>query len=144
MASAMLGRIHLSGHLDRMSDSQRALVAEALGVYKQSIRPAIAAAEPFWPLGLPRWDDPWVALGLRTPAVSYLTIWRRWPHQASGRATVTCAVPHLRQAEGSAEMLYPSRSAAEARWDAAGGTLSVTLPDSPSACVLRIIPNGGG
>jgi alpha-galactosidase len=140
MANAMLGRIHLSGHLDRMSDSQRALVAEALHVYQQSIRPAIAAAVPFWPLGLPRWDDPWVVLGLRAPAASYLTIWRRGPHQAAGTATVTLPVPHLRRAEVTAHVLYPSRSAAVARWDAVDGTLSVTLPDSPSACVLRVGP----
>jgi alpha-galactosidase len=65
----MLGRIHLSGHLDRMSARQRTLVADALAAYKR-IRGGIAAAVPFWPLGLPGWTDSWIALGLRAPGVS--------------------------------------------------------------------------
>ena len=43
MVNAMLGRVHLSGHLDRMSDPQRELVAAAVRVYKESLRPAIAS-----------------------------------------------------------------------------------------------------
>src|ERR1017187_9110650 len=50
MASAMLSRVHLSGHLDRMSRRQHALVAEGIRVYKQ-IRSGIARSVPFWPLG---------------------------------------------------------------------------------------------
>ena len=38
MCNAMLGRVHLSGHLDRMSAAQRELVAEAVRVYK-ALRP---------------------------------------------------------------------------------------------------------
>ena len=79
MVTAMLGRVHLSGHLDRMSDPQRELVAEAVRVYKESCGQRSRASVPFWPLGLPRWDDPWVALGLRGPrAVG-------WPSGAAGR-----------------------------------------------------------
>lgn len=50
LASAMLGRVQLSGQLDRMSPAQRALVTDAIRVCKQ-IRPAIARSVPFWPLG---------------------------------------------------------------------------------------------
>ena len=62
LCGAMLGRLHLSGHIDRMSQAQQQLVADAVGVYKQ-IRSELACAVPFWPLGLPQWTDRWFALG---------------------------------------------------------------------------------
>jgi len=130
MASAMLGRVHLSGHLDQMSPGQRDLVATAVGVYRD-IRPAIPESVPFWPLGLPHWDDPWVALGLRAPEVSHLTVWRR-----RGPNQVKLPVPHLRGRQVTAQVLYPHAAGAEASWNA--GTLTVTLPRLPSACVLRL------
>jgi alpha-galactosidase len=136
MASAMLGRVHLSGHIDRMSGQQRDMVAEAVRVYKEDLRSAIAASAPFWPLGLPRWEDPWIALGLRAPGASHLTVWRRGP--GTGAAQVTLPVPHLRDARVTAQLLYPRGGGAEASWDAALGTLTVTLPRHPSACVLRL------
>ncbi len=69
MAAGMLGRLHLSGHLDKMTDDQRALVAEAITAYR-SYRPFVATAVPFWPLGLPGWEDPWIAHGLRDDRAS--------------------------------------------------------------------------
>jgi alpha-galactosidase len=50
LAGALLGRVHLSGHLDRMSPKQHELVAEAVEAYKD-IRADLAVAVPFWPLG---------------------------------------------------------------------------------------------
>ena len=138
MASAMLGRIHLSGHLDRMSSGQRALVAEAVRVYKRDIRDAITRSTPFWPLGLPGWGAPWVALGLRAPDVTHLTVWRRGPRQGTDTSQITLPVPHLRGAPVTASVLYPRTAGAEASWDASTGTLTVTLPRLPSACVLRL------
>jgi alpha-galactosidase len=135
MASAMLSRIHLSGHLNRMSPRQRALVAEAVRVYKASIRPAVPQSVPFWPLGLPRWEAPWVALGLRAPDVTQLTVWRRGPEPGTD---VTVPVSHLRGTPVTVQVLYPQDAGARASWDEAPGTLTVTLPRSPSACVLRL------
>ena len=76
LCSALLGRVHLSGHIDRMAPAQQQLVADAISAYKQ-IRPDLSAAVPFWPLGLPRWTDPWVALGMRSSAATYVLVWRR-------------------------------------------------------------------
>jgi alpha-galactosidase len=136
MASAMLGRVHLSGHLDRMSDAQRELVAEAVRVYKTSLRSAIALSVPFWPLGLPRWDDPWIALGLRAPRASYLTVWHRAARPGADADLVTLPVPRLRGAPVTARVLYPRDAGAAAAWNADSGTLTVTLPRIPSACVV--------
>ena len=144
LAGAMLGRVHLSGHVDRMSAEQRDMVAAAIRVYKEVIRPEIAGSTPFWPLGMPSWEDPWIALGLRSPGASYLTIWRRGPQPGVGAdagvgaGQVTLPVPYLRGARVTAEVLYPRNAGAQASWDAALGTLTVTLPRYPSACVLRL------
>jgi alpha-galactosidase len=132
MCGALLGRVHLSGHLDQMTPDQRALVAEAVRVYK-TIRADLPTATPFWPLGLPRWTDPWIALGLRAPTVSYLTIWHRVapaasaapanpaastapaspaapaaPANPAGPAEVPLPVPHLRDRPLTPRLLYPT------------------------------------
>jgi alpha-galactosidase len=149
LCGAMLGRIYLSGHLDHMSRRQRQLVAEAVRVHKD-LRGQLASGLPFWPLGLPRWTDPWIALGLRTPEASYLTVWRRGPFDvasgsgAADRPGITLPVPHLRGRRATADVLYPrsagagAETAAGATWDAASGTLSVELPRFPSACLIRL------
>ncbi len=137
MVNAMLGRIHLSGHLNRMSDEQRESVAEAVRAYKESLRPAIARSVPFWPLGLPRWDDTWIALGLRSPGSSHLAVWRRQGRDADS-AAVTLSLPHLRGTRLTPRVLYPRQTGAEARWDAERGALTVGLDEAPAACVLRL------
>jgi alpha-galactosidase len=140
LAGAMLGRVHLSGHLDRMNPGQRALVADAIRAYK-GIRAGIAAAVPFWPLGLPRWTDSWIALGLRAPDVSYLTVWHRdltGQPAADRQPAVSLPVPHLRGEHVRPVLVYPG-NAAEPAWDAAAGTLTVTLPRVPSACVIALV-----
>jgi alpha-galactosidase len=114
------------------------MVAAAIRVYKEVIRPEIAGSTPFWPLGLPRWDDPWIALGLRSPAASYLTVWRRGPQPGTDAAQITLPLPHLRGTEVTAGVLYPRQAGAQASWDPAACVLTVTLPRHPSACVLRL------
>jgi alpha-galactosidase len=137
-----------------MSREQRELVAEAVRVHK-GLRGSLTSALPFWPLGLPRWTDPWIALGLRTPQASYLTVWRRGPFDggtgtsAETQPVVTLPVPHLRGHRVTADVLYPRSTATAtasatattttgAIWDAAASTLSVELPRFPSACLIRL------
>jgi alpha-galactosidase len=144
MASAMLGRIHLSGHLDLMSPAQLALVASAVRVYKE-LRGDIARSVPFWPLGLPAWEDPWIALGLRGPEVSYLTVWQRGRQGADGgQARVTLPVPALRGQAMTPRIMYSGAADAEVAWDASRGVATVTLPRAPSACVLSLTPRRVG
>jgi alpha-galactosidase len=146
LCSALLGRIHLSGHLDKMTGAERDLVAQAVAVYKD-IRQDLAAALPFWPLGLPRWDASWLALGLRRPGRSYLLAWHRGPLAAgpgdAGQATaddpgeMALAIPHLRGQSLAVDVLFPA-AGARARWDAALGELAIALPPCPSACLMRL------
>lgn len=73
-----------SGRLPELGPEARELVHEAVATYK-AIRADLPRAVPSWPLGLPGWDDPWIALALHAPATTYLTVWRR----PGGEATVT-------------------------------------------------------
>ncbi|UUU28235.1 glycoside hydrolase family 36 protein [Streptomyces sp. DSM 40750] len=139
LGGALLGRIHLSGHLDRMTERQLRLVRDAVDTYK-SIRGDLARAVPFWPLGLPGWTDEWPALGLRVPGgPSYLSVWRR-----GGDSEVTLPVRHLADRGGPVrtEILHPSAVRAEsaAVWDPATGELRVSLPRTPGVLLIRLTP----
>ncbi|MFD9190166.1 alpha-galactosidase [Streptomyces phaeochromogenes] len=139
MANALLGRIHLSGRIPELEPEARALVHEAVAVYK-TIRADLPHAVPSWPLGLPAWDDPWIALALRTPAATYLTAWRR----PGGDATATLRLPQLRDSAAGVDLLYPSAGRAVSAWMPETAELSLTLPTAPSAVLLRITPTAPG
>ncbi|WP_086561032.1 alpha-galactosidase [Streptomyces africanus] len=137
LGGALLGRIHLSGHLDRMSDHQLALVRDAVTVYK-SIRGDLARALPFWPLGLPGWTDEWLALGLKVPGdrTAYLSVWRR-----GGPAELRVPVGHLAGRTVRADVLHPSSAeAGRAVWD--GDGLTVSVPRTPGALLIRLTQDG--
>jgi alpha-galactosidase len=133
LTGALLGRIHLSGFLNLMSDEQLDLVRSALSVYKD-IRAEIGAAHPFWPLGLPAWGDEWIAHGLRGTESTYVMVWRRKP----GGADRTFTVPHLLGTPVRATVLYPNTAGAGAGWDPAEGRLTVSLPRAGTAVLVRL------
>ncbi|MFF7885500.1 glycoside hydrolase family 36 protein [Streptomyces sp. NPDC020794] len=159
LTGALLGRIHLSGFLNRMSHEQFDLVRSAISVYKD-LRPEINGTHPFWPLGLPTWEDEWIAHGLRGQEATYLVIWRR----GSGGGTVpsgdgdgtvpvgvgdgnspadtdrTLTVPHLRGAHVHTTVLHPATAGAATEWDAGAGKLTVSLPRANTAVLLRLSP----
>jgi alpha-galactosidase len=149
LCGALLGRVHLSGHVDRMTAPQRRLVADAVSVYKR-IRGDLPDAVPFWPLGLPGWTDSWLALGMRAPGVTYLLVWHRggWhpgDTQAGEAGTsigdpaeIAVPVPHLRGTAAAAEVLYPRGDQPLVRFDPHRGELTVALPDTPTACLVRL------
>ncbi|MFF1439202.1 alpha-galactosidase [Streptomyces sp. NPDC058295] len=135
LTGALLGRVHLSGFLDRMDDDRFDLVRSAIDVYKE-IRPDIREARPFWPLGLPTWEDAWLAHGLRGQHSTYLTVWRREP--GAGPTSRTLTLPHLRGAHLHPAVLYPATADATTDWDAATGKLTVDLPRPDTAVLLRL------
>ncbi|QYX77220.1 glycoside hydrolase family 36 protein [Streptomyces akebiae] len=144
LGGALLGRIHLSGHLDRMTEHQLTLVREAVDTYK-SIRGDLAGAVPFWPLGLPGWTDEWLALGLRAPdghGPTYLSVWRR-----GGAAEVRLPVRHLAGTDLPVrmEILHPSAARADSptSWDPRTGELRVAVPRTPGVSLIRLTPEYG-
>ncbi|MFJ9154910.1 alpha-galactosidase [Streptomyces sp. NPDC102270] len=135
LTGALLGRVHLSGFLDRMNEEQFDLVRSAIRVYKD-IRPQIADARPFWPLGLPGWEDAWIAHGLRGRDATYLAVWRR--EGADAPSSRTLPLPHLRGVALRPEVLQPTTADATAEWDATEGTLTVRLPRTDTAVLLGL------
>ena len=143
LCSALLGRIHLSGHLDQMTDQQQALVAAAVDTYKR-IRPDLAQAVPLWPLGLPGWTAPWLALAMRAPTATYVLAWHRSglgePDENEtdeGEAGVVLPLPHLAGRQVTAQVSYPS-GGADVSWDAGPGELTVTMGPPPAACLIQL------
>ncbi|WP_171114488.1 MULTISPECIES: alpha-galactosidase [unclassified Streptomyces] len=147
LGGALLGRIHLSGHLDRMSQRQLGLVRDAVATYK-AIRGDLARTEPFWPLGLPGWTDEWVALGMRVPdGPSYVLVWRRGGEAEGGTSRRTelrlgiGRMAHLAAREVRTEILHPSApGAGSAVWDGDGDGdgLRVSLPRTPGVLLVRL------
>ncbi|GCB45647.1 alpha-galactosidase [Streptomyces sp. NL15-2K] len=133
LGGALLGRIHLSGHLDRMSEHQLGLVRDAVGAYR-AIRGDLGKAVPFWPLGLPGWTDEWLALGMRVPGgPSYVSVWRR-----GGEPELHLPMEGLGK-DVRAEILHPSAPVAgSAAWD--GDGLRVSLPRTPGVLLVRLVP----
>lgn len=128
MVNAMLGRIHQSGYVTRLSPAAFAQIRNGVAVYKQHIRGHIPQATPFYPLGMPdvtRPAEP-AALGMRGPDRTFVAVWRR-----SGPAEVR--VP-ARFAQ--ARLVYPVDLAIRARGEGSGVTVS--FPEENMGCILAV------
>ena len=137
LCGALLGRIHLSGHIDQMSEHAARLVADAVRrLQADPLRPARTRL-PFWPLGLPRWTDSWLALGIRAPGRSYIAVWHRGDDDAAG-ATAILPIAHLRGTAATSVIMFSGPGAVSAQWDAGAGALSVSLPSPPAACLVAL------
>lgn len=138
LATGVLGRMYLTGHLNRMDDAERALVASAVAAH-QGIRHDLARAFPSWPLGLPSWDDPAVALALVADDVTYVTLWRR-PGAAD---VVDLPLAGLAGAQVDICPVFPADLGSwQVSWDAATGTLRSSVAagaaEQASARVLKV------
>jgi alpha-galactosidase len=139
LATGVLGRLYLSGRLDRMDTARLALVREAVAVHR-ALLPEIAASLPFWPLGL---AGPWTAVGLRPAGPGgdgLLTVWRR----PGAPAELELPVAHLRGAGAVPETVFPAAGTAGVadwplEWDAGRGVLRLVCPvPAPAARVIRL------
>jgi alpha-galactosidase len=101
LQAGLLGRLYLSGHLNRLAEEQLVLVRQAVARHKD-LRTMIAAAVPSWPLGLPGWDDPLVALRLTGPDTSLITVWHR------GSAPAELTLPLAGPAATGLELIFPT------------------------------------
>ena len=78
LINGLAGRLYLSGLLHTLSYPQRHLVHEAVATAKQW-RHKVATALPAWPIGLPAWDAPQLALALVCHDEILIAIWSRGP-----------------------------------------------------------------
>lgn len=128
MINAMLLRIHQSGHLAYISDERKVLVKEALDYYK-SIRKALKKALPIWPLGLSKYEDEWVSLGLQTDEKIYLAIWRREGDRE------LCHVPLAGKLVETVKCVYPSYEGCTYKYDS---TLQMLKVRFEKTCIARL------
>lgn len=132
VVNGLLGRMHVSGRPDLLSAAQFAALAEGIDVHK-GLRELLPRATPVWPTGLPEWTSPWISYGVTTQAEAFVAVWRR-----AGENTTTLALPHLRGLEPTISCVYPPDAQVTCEWNSSHGTMSVTLPTAPSACLLRL------
>jgi alpha-galactosidase len=130
LATTMLGRMYPCGHLDRIDADQLALVTEGLQVHRE-LRSAFPRSQPFWPWGLPDWEDSWIALGLRNGAEAVVTVWRRDDRQPSRRI-------NLGQGVVGARIVYPAQTDAELH--TADRSIDITLPRTLQAVAIAVSP----
>jgi alpha-galactosidase len=134
MVNALLLRIHQSGLLTAVSPERRALVKEAITLYKQ-IRQDIPHSIPFWPLGVPAFADQWLSLALHCHRTTYLAVWRL----ESANPSHVLPIKYLKGKEVQCDCIYPSMHSCQWQWQSKSGALSVSLPRQNSARIFRII-----
>ena len=127
MVSAMLLRIHQSGHLARLDAPAVSQVKEGIRVYKEIIREHIPDAVPFYPLGMPDVTNAVkpIALGIRSPKRSFLAVWR-----IDGDAEVRISTATR------AEILYPKDLGIALQ--SSGKECTVVFPRPRMGCVLSL------
>ena len=140
LVTGLLGRFYVSGHLNQMSAAQRRRVADAITTAKR-LRVEIAGSHPRWPLGLPGWNDEWIALALSATGGDLVSIWRR-----GGADSVVLSFPHLAGLDIEVSTVFPlDLPSWHTAWDARDGTLSVRATDARLAARtlrLTIRPEG--
>jgi len=130
LVTGLSGRLYLSGHLNRLDDEQTDLVSSAVSVARR-IRGRLGAATPYWPLGMPEWDDNWTALGIDCGSCRYLAVWNRAP------ADATLHMP-LRLGSKPLETIFPTSLP---DWEVQSDTGTATFHNPtgvPSARLFRI------
>jgi alpha-galactosidase len=124
LCTGMAGRLYLSGHLDHMSPDQAASVRSAVAVHRE-VRADLARSVPAWPLGLPGWSDPWLALALVAGDTTYLTVWRR----GDAATEAVLSLPHLAGRHVEIDVLYPRHLPAfDVHFDPGDGRLTMSDP----------------
>lgn len=133
MVNAMLLRIHQSGHLAEISRERLELVKEAIRYYKD-IRYHISRGVPFWPLGLPNFEDSWISFGIRNEEKLFLAVWRMKNSDCS------CILPlkGLLDMPIQIRLAYPASGECDWVWNQTEGLLKITLSQICSARLLEL------
>lgn len=74
MINSFLGRMHLSSHIERLSEQKFALVKEGVSYYN-SLTAAKKEALPVFPLGFADFKKQYVCAGFKTAEKLYLAVW---------------------------------------------------------------------
>lgn len=125
LVSGLSGRLYLAGFLDRLAPEAFSRVVDAVA-WAKAHRGSLAEVVPFWPRGLPQWDDALMVLGQRLiDGSAVLFVWSRG---AGGLLEFTADADVERAFEGAGDWRIAHDSDA----------VRVTVPAGPDAAVLRI------
>lgn len=117
LVSGLAGRLYLSGFLDQLRPKQSEALAEAVALNK-AWRDRLAASTPFWPMGLPAWDDKAMAVGFSCGGEQYIAVWSR---------SLEPAVIELPGVGGNLEQVFPSKELNLRPWSVTAGPSSTSL-----------------
>jgi alpha-galactosidase len=126
MVTAMMCRIHQSGHLDSLSPQAWPQVSEGIRIYKDILRKSLSNAIPFYPLGIPDVTDSQkpVALGMRSQSRTLLAVWRI---DAPAKTELPWTMPNP-------TVLYPVDLGVKIT--TSNGSLNVEFPRTRMACLI--------
>ncbi len=129
MIGAMMGRMHLSGRIDRLAEQSFSVVQNGVSVYKKEIQPIVPSAVPFFPLGMSALADDVapVALGLNHASKNIIAVWR-----LNGKPVIR--IPNVY--DGEAKLLYPVEL--DIRIDQSGRDLLVMFPRPYMGAIIEI------
>ena len=114
MATGMLGRMCLSGFLDRMTPGQLDIVREAVAAHKAMVSD-ICSSTAFHPSGIPAWDTEWLSVGLQAPSRDLVTVWQR----GEGESQLRLHLPRWAGQDITVDWAG-SGPGFDAKWDPAG------------------------
>lgn len=129
MVNSLLLRIHQSGHLAELDEKRFALVKEGITLYK-TFREKIPHLQPFWPLGLPSFDSPWLAFGLRNAKEGWLAVWR----MGSEQETRALLLPLL----DKITCVYPTFDSERCQPVIQGDSVNITLRDAMTSRLFHL------
>jgi len=135
MVNCLLLRVHQSGHLAALAPARFELVREGIAYYK-TIRQWIPRALPFWPLGLPKYGDEWVSIGLRSEDRNWIAVWRL----GGDTETAELLLPDLKGKALTPHCAYPERGGGSWDWNAESGVVTVSLLQPYTARIIELRP----
>lgn len=133
LVNVLLLRVHQSGCITELSPRRFARVQEGLTLYKQ-IRRHLGTGLPFWPLGLPKSGDGWIAYGLDCGTRSYLAIWRL----GGNTKTCTLRLGQWKTPRTRIRCIFPENKVVDLRWDGRRAELVITLTSRFTARLFEI------
>ena len=131
--NSCLMRIHQSGNMEVLAEDKKNIVREEFEFYRK-IRQEIPKALPFWPLGLAKDGDDWMAMGLDWEDRQVIAVWRIKGKDA-------CELPLLKYKgkEVQLKVAFPTGdSVCTATWNTDKGVIKITLPEEKMARILEI------
>lgn len=126
--NSLLGRMHFSSRVDRLDEAQRALVQEALTYYTY-MTPYKKESVPYLPKGFTRWNDSFIATGIRTEKKCFLAVFNM-----NGVRDIELPLPGLRVK--SVCVGYPRTLPFDVRLD--GNTLGIHFGEDVQARLLEL------